>query len=46
MRHKWKIFYLLLIIIALVVINVVFKLFAYHPFSAREIGDFKAFCLR
>lgn len=45
MRHKWKIFYLLLIIMALVVLNVVFKLFAFHPFAAREIGDFKVFCL-
>ena len=31
--------------IALVVINVRFKLFAFHPFTTHERGDFKVFCL-
>ena len=45
MRHMWKALCLLLIIAALMVINVRFKLFAFHPFATHERGDLKVFCL-
>lgn len=45
MRHRWKVIILLLVLVALVVINDRFKLFAFHPFATRERGDFKVLCL-